>query len=83
MLNCGYGRGFSVLDVIGSVKRASHSDFTVRLARGVPAIPRSSSLRPIGSARFSAGEPRLNDLNMIVGHALAWEKRLIKYRAAS
>ena len=33
VLNCGYGSGFSVLDVIGSVKRASQSDFTVRLAQ--------------------------------------------------
>jgi UDP-glucose 4-epimerase len=28
-------------------------------------------------------KPRLNDLDTIVGHALAWEKRLIEYRAAS
>ena len=28
-------------------------------------------------------EPRLNDLDTIVGHALGWEKRLIEYRAAS
>jgi len=28
-------------------------------------------------------KPRLNDLDTIVGHALAWEQRLIEYRAAS
>ena len=28
-------------------------------------------------------KPRLNDLDTIVSHALAWEKRLIDYRAAS
>ena len=33
VLNCGYGSGFSVLDVIGSVKRASQNDFTVRRSR--------------------------------------------------
>ncbi len=28
-------------------------------------------------------KPSLDDLDTIVGHALAWEKRLIEYRAAS
>ena len=33
--------------------------------------------------RVLGWEPRLNDLDTIVGHALGWEKRLIEYRAAS
>jgi UDP-glucose 4-epimerase len=32
VLNCGYGNGFSVLDVIGSVKRVSQQDLAVRMA---------------------------------------------------
>ena len=31
--NCGYGRGFSVLEVIDTVKRVSGSDFPVELRR--------------------------------------------------
>ena len=33
--------------------------------------------------RVLGWEPRLNDRDTIVGHALGWEKRLIEYRAAS
>ena len=83
ILNCGYGRGFSVFDVIGSVKRVSQSDFAVRMVprrAGDPAaiVAKADRIRDV----LNWG-PRLNDLDTIVGHALGWEKRLIDYRAAS
>ena len=39
VLNCGYGRGYSVLEVIDAVKRASGRDFEVRLAPRRPGDP--------------------------------------------
>ena len=84
MLNCGYGNGFSVLDVIASVKRVSQQRLSpCAWARAGPGIPRPSWRGPSASARCSAGSPSLADLDTIVGHALGWEKRLIEYRAAS
>jgi UDP-glucose 4-epimerase len=81
LLNCGYGRGFSVLEVVETVKRISGVDFRVDLA------PR----RPGDSAEIVASgkkvrerlgwQPRYDDLATIVEHALAWERRLLK-RAA-
>jgi UDP-glucose 4-epimerase len=38
-LNCGYGRGYSVLDVIAAVKRVSGCDFEVRYADRRPRRP--------------------------------------------
>jgi UDP-glucose 4-epimerase len=76
-LNCGYGHGFSVLEVIEAVKRVSGIDFKVVHA------PR----RPGDVARIVAGieyvrtalgwQPRFDDLRTIVAHALAWERALM------
>src|SRR5207247_8286766 len=38
-LNCGYGRGFSVLEVVDAVKRASGVDFRVEFAARRPGDP--------------------------------------------
>ncbi|MBI4274883.1 MAG: UDP-glucose 4-epimerase GalE [Rhizobiales bacterium] len=74
--NCGYGHGFSVLQVIETVKRVSGVDFTVERAprrAGDPAQIVASSER----ARSALGwRPRFDDLPTIVTHALEWEKKL-------
>jgi UDP-glucose 4-epimerase len=74
--NCGYGRGFSVLDVITAVKRVSGCDFPVEMAtrrQGDPASIVADSTR----IRERLGwRPRLDDLDTIVAHALAWERKL-------
>jgi UDP-glucose 4-epimerase len=83
VLNCGYGRGFSVLEVVDAVKRASHTDFTVRKAgrrAGDPAVLVAGADK---IHKVLGWEPRRDDLDTIVGDALAWEKHLRDYRAAS
>jgi len=83
VLNCGYGKGFSVLDVIEAVKRAAHVDFTVNTVARRPGDP-PALVAGAGRIREVLGwEPRLDDLDTIVEHALSWEKRLADYRAAS
>jgi UDP-glucose 4-epimerase len=81
-LNCGYGHGFSVLEVIDMVKRMSGADFKVEMAprrEGDPAQIVAASER----ARAELGwQPRFDDLSVIVGHALAWERELMTRRAA-
>jgi UDP-glucose 4-epimerase len=75
-LNCGYGRGFSVLDVIDTVKKVSGKDFRVEYAprrEGDPAQIVAAADR----ARAVLGwRPQLDDLPTIVTHALAWERVL-------
>ena len=77
-LNCGYGHGFSVFEVVDMVKRVSGVDFKVDIAprrAGDPASIVANSQR----ARATLGwEPRFDDLSTIVTHALAWEHALLK-----
>ena len=83
VLNCGYGSGFSVLDVIGAVKRKANADFAVRLGARRAGDPAALVAGAERIHEVLGWEPRLADLDTIVGHALSWEKRLIECRAAS
>jgi UDP-glucose 4-epimerase len=78
--NCGYGRGFSVFEVIDTVKRASGVDFRVDIAGRRPGDPAqivASSQR----IRATLGwQPQYDDLDTIVAHALAWEQKLMAKR---
>ena len=81
-LNCGYGHGFSVLEVIEAVKRASGVDFKIELTSRRAGDP-AQIVADSRQARATLGwQPRLDDLSTIVGHALAWERELMKRRAA-
>jgi UDP-glucose 4-epimerase len=75
-LNCGYGRGFSVLDVIETVKRVSGVDFTVEFT-GRRAGDPAQIVAACDRARSTLGwQPRFDDLTSIVSDALAWERSL-------
>jgi UDP-glucose 4-epimerase len=80
-LNCGYGRGFSVLEVIDTVKRVAGVDFRVDTAArraGDPAQIVAKSDR----IRAALGwQPQFDDLETIARHALAWERRLAQRRS--
>jgi UDP-glucose 4-epimerase len=76
-LNCGYGRGFSVLEVIDTVKRVSGVDFKVEFAgrrAGDPVRIVASSDRARTLLKW---QPHFDDLATIVVHALAWERKLL------
>jgi UDP-glucose 4-epimerase len=79
-LNCGYGRGFSVLEVIDTVKRVSGVDFRVETTArraGDPAqiVARSDRIRAV-----LGWQPQLDDLTTIARHALDWERKLAARR---
>src|SRR5262249_7810325 len=75
-LNCGYGRGFFVLEVIESVKRVSGVDFKVEFA-GRPAGDPAQLVAACDRVRAMVNwKPRFDDLATIVSHALDWERRL-------
>ncbi|SRR6266567_911668 len=82
-LNCGYGHGFSVLEVIDSVKRVSGVDFKVAMSGRRSGDP-AAIVADAGRIRSMLGfTPQFDDLETIVGHALAWERRLADARAAA
>ena len=75
-MNCGYGKGFSVLQVIDRVKAVSGVDFPVhhtgrRAGDSHEIVARSELVR-----ETLGWQPAHNDLDEIIAHALAWEKKL-------
>lgn len=76
-LNCGYGHGYSVRELLAAVERAAGRALTIREE------PRRAGDPPMliavaGKIRETLGwEPRHDDLAAIVGSALAWERRLL------
>jgi UDP-glucose 4-epimerase len=82
-MNCGYGRGFSVLEVLDAVDRVTNAAIERRLSPRRAGDPDSliSDNRLIKATL--PWEPRYADLETIVGHALAWERRLGEIRGES
>ena len=71
-----------MLEVIEAVKRASGADFEVGIAPRRPGDP-AEIVAASDKIRVPLGwQPRFDDLSTIVAHALAWERELIKRRAA-
>jgi UDP-glucose 4-epimerase len=76
VLNVGYGRGHSVLEVVDAVRRVSGADFPVRprpRRAGDPARLVSSNRRILETLDW---RPAHDDLDGIVRDALRWERRL-------
>lgn len=83
IFNCGYSKGFSVLEVIDAVKRVSGSEFEVRLSPrrvGDPAAIVAAS----DKIRVRLGwRPEYDNLDTITRNALAWETHLKQFKNAS
>lgn len=81
-LNCGYNRGFSVLEVLDAVERVSGTRIQRTMAdrrAGDPAALVSDNRRIIETFSW---QPRYGNLDTIVTHALAWERKLAERAAA-
>ncbi len=79
-MNAGYGRGFSVLEVLDAVDRVTNLTITRKLSPRRAGDPDAliSDNRKI-KAKLP-WEPKYADLDVIVGHALQWERRLAEIR---
>ena len=75
--NCGYGRGYSVFDVIAAVKRVAGRDFPVKLSGRREGDPASIVASVEKIHELFDWTPSYADLDTIVSHAMAWEQRLI------
>jgi UDP-glucose 4-epimerase len=74
--NCGYGHGHSVLEVIDAVKRACGRNFPVRTAERRPGDPAALVADVSRIRAMLRWTPQFDNLDTIVSHALAWERRL-------
>jgi UDP-glucose 4-epimerase len=79
-LNCGYGRGYSVLETIEAVRRAAGHNFAVQYAARRPGDI-MTMIADTGRIRATLDwTPQYDDLPTIARHALAWEAKLAQIR---
>ena len=78
IFNCGYGRGFSVLEVIDAVKRAAGRDFEVRMSERRPGDPARVVAASQRIRKVLGWVPEHDTLDAIVRDALSWEERLLQ-----
>lgn len=77
IFNCGYGEGYSVLEVINTMKEVSGIDFKVEFTgrrEGDPAILIADNTKIKEKMKW---KPKYNDLKLICKTALEWEKKLL------
>jgi UDP-glucose 4-epimerase len=76
IFNCGYGYGYSVKEIIDSVKNTMKCDFKVingERREGDPSTLVSDNTKIKEKMKW---EPKYNDLGLIIKSAYEWEKNL-------
>jgi UDP-glucose 4-epimerase len=82
-MNCGYGRGLSVLEVLDAVDRANGKPIKRIMEgrrAGDPPMLISANKRILETLDW---RPEYADIDRIVGDALAWERKLVERTAPS
>ncbi len=79
-LNCGYGRGYSVLETIEAVRRVSMRNFAVQYASRRPGDIMTMVADTSRIRSTLDWTPRYDDLETIATHALNWEEKLTRER---
>jgi UDP-glucose 4-epimerase len=82
VFNCGYGRGYSVLDVVRAVEKAYGKTLDVKLAPRRAGDPAGLVAGSDKARKVLGWQPRYDDLDLIVSSALAWERHLQRRNAA-
>ncbi|WP_206453292.1 UDP-glucose 4-epimerase GalE [Aurantimonas marina] len=76
--NCGYGRGYSVLEVLNAVKDVVGKDFDIRIEGRRPGDPAAIVADPSRAQKELGWRAEYDDLRKIVHHALDWERALAR-----
>jgi UDP-glucose 4-epimerase len=76
VLNCGYGHGYSVREVLESVQRVAGKKLEIRIEPRREGDPPSLVARADGIRKLLGWKPQLDDLDTIVRTALRWEEKL-------
>jgi UDP-glucose 4-epimerase len=75
-LNCGYGRGYSVRELIDMVEKLAGRTLAKREAPRRAGDPPSLIARAERIRKTLGWTPKHDDLSQIVGSSLAWERKL-------
>lgn len=81
--NCGYGRGYSVREVIDSAKRIAGKDFPVAFAPRRPGDLASVIANAARAHKELAWTPRFDAIDDIIETSLAWEDSLSRKNSAT
>ncbi|WP_226699403.1 UDP-glucose 4-epimerase GalE [Qipengyuania gaetbuli] len=79
-MNCGYGRGFSVLEVLDAVDRVTNSRIERRMEPRRAGDPGELVSDPSRITATLPWQPKYADLDQIIGHAVQWERKLSEIR---
>lgn len=79
-MNCGYGRGFSVLEVLDAVDRVTNRKLTREMQPRRAGDPGSLISDPSRIRATLPWQPQHADLDEIISHALQWERKLTEIR---
>ncbi len=80
VLNCGYGRGFSVNEVLDAVDRVSGVTLKRHVEARRPGDPDALVADNRQILELLPWQPKYQNLETIVAHALAWERQLHQRR---
>ena len=74
--NCGYGRGFSVLEIINQFQKITKKKFTIKIKN-----KRKGDMEKIISSSYklkklTGWRPRYNSLPLMVKSSINWEKKI-------
>jgi UDP-glucose 4-epimerase len=78
VLNCGYGHGFSVREVLETVRDVAEGKLEWRIGPRRPGDPPSLVAQSLRIRQTFGWQPRYDDLTVIVETALDWERRLLE-----
>ena len=76
VLNCGYGHGCSVREVLAAVEKEAGIHLNIRGAPRRPGDPATLVADASRLRNHFAWQPRYDDLGVIVGTAIDWERKL-------
>ncbi len=76
IMNCGYGHGFSVAEVVEAAKKVTGVDFPVENAPRRAGDPASLTADSSKLRRVTGWTPKLDNLELIIKTAWEWERKL-------
>lgn len=81
-VNCGYGRGYSVQDVLNAVDRVAEKSVKRWAAPRRPGDPACLVASNFSIRSTLPWEPIYDEIDIIVRDALAWEQQLVSIRSS-
>lgn len=78
ILNCGYGKGFSVLEVVNNFKKFSKNKVLVKFEKRRKAEIVESVANVVKLKKYLKWRPKFFNLNRMIKNSIDWEKKLIK-----